>query len=289
MTAFGRASCALAEWEIKSVNHRFLDLGFRLPESLRGLEGPLRQLAQKRIHRGRVDASLRIPGRQGPAQKLNTSALRSVLGAVEEMRQHAADAPLGAIDPLDLMRQPGVFEEDRQDLERLNEAALETFAKAVDDLLAHRRSEGAAIASLLRDRLAEVDAVANQAGALAECHATVVKARIEQRLAELTSGGEPGNAGKPLPPERLAQEVALLAQKADVAEELDRLRMHVAEARRSLDGDAPCGRRLDFLTQELNREANTLAAKALLPETARHAVNLKVIVEQLREQAQNVE
>ena len=288
MTAFGRASCALAEWEIKSVNHRFLDLGFRLPEPLRGIEGPLRQLAQKHIHRGKVDASLRIAGRQGPAQKLNASALRGVLDAVEEMRQHAVDAPLGAIDPLDLMRQPGVFEEDRQELARLKEAALETFAKAVDDLLAHRRSEGAAIASLLRDRLAEVDAVAAQAGAMAERHAAVVKTRIEQRLAELTSDGERGNA-KPLPPERLAQEVALLAQKADVAEELDRLRMHVAEARRSLDGDAPCGRRLDFLTQELNREANTLAAKALLPETARHAVNLKVLVEQLREQAQNVE
>ena len=283
MTAFGRASCALAEWEIKSVNHRFLDLGFRLPESLRGLEGPLRQLAQKRLHRGKVEAALRIPGRQGPAQKLNTNALRGVLAAVEEMRQHAAAAPLGAIDPLDLMRQPGVFEEDKQDLAQLNEAALETFAKAVDDLLAHRRSEGAAIASLLRERLAEVDAVAAQAGALAERDATVVKTRIEKRLADLTSTVEP------LPPERLAQEVALLAQKADVAEELDRLRMHVAEARRSLDGDAPCGRRLDFLTQELNREANTLAAKALLPETARHAVNLKVIVEQLREQAQNVE
>ena len=284
MTAFGRAGCALAEWEIKSVNHRFLDLTIRLPEALRSIEAPLRQLTQKHVQRGKVDAALRIPGGQGPAQKLNAAALRRVLDAVADIREHAADAPLGAIDPLDLMRQPGVFEEDGQDLARLKDAALATYANALDDLVAQRRSEGAAIATLLRERLQQVDALADEAGATAERHATVVKARLERRLAELG-----GDAAKPLPAERLAQEVALLAQKADVAEELDRLRMHVAEARRSLDGDAPCGRRLEFITQELNREANTLAAKALLPETAHHAVALKVVVEQLREQAQNVE
>ena len=284
MTAFGRAGCALAEWEIKSVNHRFLDLTIRLPEALRSIETPLRQLTQKHVQRGKVDAALRIPGGQGPAQRLNAAALRRVLDAVADIREHAADAPLGAIDPLDLMRQPGVFEEDGQDLERLKDAALATYADALDDLVAQRRSEGAAIATLLRERLQQADALADEAGATAERHATVVKARLERRLAELA-----GDAAKPLPAERLAQEVALLAQKADVAEELDRLRMHVAEARRSLDGDAPCGRRLEFIAQELNREANTLAAKALLPETARHAVALKVVVEQLREQAQNVE
>ena len=284
MTAFGRAGCALAEWEIKSVNHRFLDLTIRLPEALRSIEAPLRQLTQKHVQRGKVDAALRIPGGQGPAQRLNAGALRRVLDAVADIREHAADAPLGAIDPLDLMRQPGVFEEDGQDLARLKDAALATYADAMDDLVAQRRSEGAAIATLLRERLQQADALADEAGATAERHATVVKARLERRLAELG-----GDAAKPLPAERLAQEVALLAQKADVAEELDRLRMHVAEARRSLDGDAPCGRRLEFIAQELNREANTLAAKALLPETARHAVALKVVVEQLREQAQNVE
>ncbi len=284
MTAFGRAGCALAEWEIKSVNHRFLDLTIRLPEALRSIETPLRQLTQKHVQRGKVDAALRIPGGQGPAQRLNAAALRRVLDAVADIREHAADAPLGAIDPLDLMRQPGVFEEDGQDLARLKDAALATYADAMDDLVAQRRSEGAAIATLLRERLQQADALADEAGATAERHATVVKARLERRLAELA-----GDAAKPLPAERLAQEVALLAQKADVAEELDRLRMHVAEARRSLDSDAPCGRRLEFITQELNREANTLAAKALLPETARHAVALKVVVEQLREQAQNVE
>ena len=284
MTAFGRAGCALAEWEIKSVNHRFLDLTIRLPDALRSIEAPLRQLTQKHVQRGKVDAALRIPGGQGPAQRLNAGALRRVLDAVADIREHAADAPLGAIDPLDLMRQPGVFEEDGQDLARLKDAALATYADAMDDLVAQRRSEGAAIATLLRERLQQADALADEAGATAERHATVVKARLERRLAELG-----GDAAKPLPAERLAQEVALLAQKADVAEELDRLRMHVAEARRSLDGDAPCGRRLEFIAQELNREANTLAAKALLPETARHAVALKVVVEQLREQAQNVE
>ena len=291
MTAFGRAGCALADWEIKSVNHRYLDLSLRLPEPLRSLEAPLRRLAQQRIQRGKVDATLRIRGAQALPQKLDAEALRRILRAVADIREHAGETPLGAIDPLDLMRQPGVFEDDREDLGRLKDAVLASFAAAMDDLLAQRRSEGATIAALLRDRLEQVEAMAAEARAATQRHAPALHQRLKQRVEELTNDAAPSERGgaPKLAADRLAQEVALLAQKADVTEELDRLAMHVSEARCSLDGDAPCGRRLDFLMQELNREANTLAAKALLPETARLAVDLKVAIEQMREQAQNVE
>lgn len=300
MTAFGRASCELAQWEIKSVNHRYLDLSFRLPEPLRGIETALRQLTVDRVKRGKVEAALHIPAGQAPARRLNAAALGRVLVAIADVRTQAAkvshegDFALGAIDPLDLMRQPGVFDDDSGDVAALKDAALASYADAIDDLLAQRRSEGASIAALLRDRLLRVDAIAAEVRSLATCHMPILKQRLQQRVDALVGGdadsGGPGESGRSaVATDRLAQEIALLAQKADITEELDRLRMHVAEAQASLDGDAPCGRRLDFLLQELNREANTLAAKALLPETARLGVELKVAVEQMREQAQNVE
>ena len=291
MTGFGRAACALAQWEIKSVNHRYLDLSFRLPEPVRGIEAALRRLTQERVKRGKVDATLHIPAGHSPTLRLNADALERVLAAVGEVHRHAkgAGVAIGAVDPLDLMARPGVFEQDSGDVAALKEAALSSYADAIDDLLAQRRSEGAGLAKALRERLARVDAIAEEVGALTTGHTSVLHQRLHRRVAELTNGAAEGETRGGLVAERMAQEVALLAQKADVAEELDRLRMHVAEANASLDGDEPCGRRLDFLVQELNREANTLVAKALLPEAARLGVELKVAIEQMREQAQNVE
>ena len=291
MTGFGRAACALAQWEIKSVNHRYLDLSFRLPEPVRGIETTLRRLTQERVKRGKVDATLHIPAGRSPTLRLNADALARVLAAVGEVHLHAkgGGVAIGAVDPLDLMARPGVFEQDSGDVAALKEAALSSYADAIDDLLAQRRSEGAGLAKALRERLALVDAIAEEVGALTAGHTSVLHQRLQRRVAELTNGAAEGEPRSGLVSERMAQEVALLAQKADVAEELDRLRMHVAEAKASLDGDEPCGRRLDFLVQELNREANTLVAKALLPEAARLGVELKVAIEQMREQAQNVE
>lgn len=291
MTGFGRAACALAQWEIKSVNHRYLDLSFRLPEPVRGIEAALRRLTQERVKRGKVDATLHIPAGRSPTLRLNADALERVLAAVGEVHLHAKDGgvAIGAVDPLDLMARPGVFEQDSGDVAALKEAALSSYADAIDDLLAQRRSEGAGLAKALRERLSRVDAIAEEVAALTAGHTSVLHQRLQRRVAELTNGAAEGETRGGLVAERMAQEVALLAQKADVAEELDRLRMHVAEAKASLDGDEPCGRRLDFLVQELNREANTLVAKALLPEAARLGVDLKVAIEQMREQAQNVE
>ena len=277
MTAFGRAGSELLDWEIRSVNHRYLELGFRLPDPLKSLEQPLRERTLGRVRRGKVEATLRLAGTATPTPRLNAAALCKVLAAIGDVRRQT---PAAEVNPLDLMRWPGVLEDDQEDLAELRAAALTSYAKAMDDLLAHRASEGENIAALLRTRLAEVERGAAQARCLAARQGLALKERLRVRVSELAASIEP---------ERLAQEAALLAQKADVAEELDRMAIHVAEAHRSLNDDKPCGRRLDFLMQELNREANTLAAKAVLPEIVRLAVDLKVAIEQMREQVQNVE
>ena len=277
MTAFGRARNDLLEWEIRSVNHRYLELGFRLPEPLRGLERALRERAAGRIQRGKVDATLRLGGNATPTPKLNGEALRRVIATVRDLAEQAETA---AADPLELLRWPGVLEDDKQDLARLEDAAVTSFEAALGDLVRHRRSEGARIEAVLRERLTRIDGLGKALRGLADGQRTVLFGRLRRRVEELTTR---------LDPLRLEQEVAILAQKADVTEELDRLDIHVAEAGAGLDGQGPCGRRLDFLLQELNREANTLAAKSALPESARLAVDLKVAIEQMREQVQNVE
>ena len=277
MTAFGRAGSELLDWEIRSVNHRYLELGFRLPDPLKSLEQPLRERTLGRVRRGKVEATLRLAGAATPTPRLNATALCKVLAAIGDVRQQT---PAAKINPLDLLRWPGVLEDDQDDLAELREAALATYGEAVDDLLAHRASEGRNIGALLRGRLADVERSAAAVRSLAASQGPALKERLRMRVSELVAAIEP---------QRLAQEAALLVQKADVAEELDRVAIHVAEAHRSLDDDKPCGRRLDFLMQELNREANTLAAKAVLPEIVRLAVDLKVAIEQMREQVQNVE
>ena len=277
MTAFGCAGNDLLDWEIRSVNHRYLELGFRLPDALKSLEKPLREHTAGRVRRGKVEATLRVAGAAAPTPRLNLVALGKVLDAVDDVCRQTSAAQ---INPLDLMRWPGVLEDDQQDLAELREAALTIYVQAVDDLIAHRTSEGTSIGTLLRTRLEEIERGAAQVRCLVENQGALLQERLHNRTLKLIASVEPA---------RLAQETALLAQKADVAEELDRLAMHIAEARSSLDDDKPCGRRLDFLTQELNRETNTLAAKAALPDVARLAVDLKVAIEQMREQVQNVE
>ena len=283
MTAFGRASCELADWEIRSVNHRYLELGFRLPEPFRDMEPQLRRLAAKRLRRGKVDITLRISGDAAVALRFNERTLRNLLGVVEEAGKHAQ---IGPLDALELLRWPGMLEHDQADLAHFKEAAMASYSTALDALLAHRRSEGASLAALLRERLAEVMRISARLRGLATQQSAALRERLAKRAGELRAHVD---GGADINDERLAQEVALLAQKADVTEELDRLDIHVAEAGAALDGEEPCGRRLDFLTQELNREANTLAAKSALPEAARLAVDLKVVIEQMREQAQNIE
>lgn len=275
MTAFGQASDGWVEWQLRSVNHRYLELSFRLPEQLRGLEPRLREQAAGRLHRGKVDATLRL---HGVAPRLNEAALTRLLAAVGEI---AARAPVNAIaDPVALLRWPGLLEDDPDELARIESTALACFGAALDDLLAQRRREGAGLHRLIANHLARSERIGKRIRQLMTDHADAHFARLRERVCRLAAQLESS---------RLEQEAALLAQKADVTEELERLDIHIAAARASLEGEESCGRRLDFLMQELNREANTLAAKSSLAEAARLAVDLKVAIEQAREQVQNVE
>ncbi len=275
MTAFGQASDGWVEWQLRSVNHRYLELSFRLPEQLRGLEPRLREQAAGRLHRGKVDATLRL---HGVAPRLNEAALTRLLAAVGEI---AARAPVNAIaDPVALLRWPGLLEDDPDELARIESTALACFGAALDDLLAQRRREGAGLHRLIANHLARTERIGKRIRQLMTDHADAHFARLRERVCRLAAQLESS---------RLEQEAALLAQKADVTEELERLDIHIAAARASLEGEESCGRRLDFLMQELNREANTLAAKSSLAEAARLAVDLKVAIEQAREQVQNVE
>ena len=277
MTAFGRGGGGLVVWEIKSVNHRYLELGFRLPEPLRDLERTLREMTATRLARGKVDATLRLDNGSAAPSRVNTEGLRPLAEAIAQIRKQVPDA---TVDALEALRWPGVLTIDERVLADWREAALAGYRAALDDLLAQRRSEGENIRKVLLTKLAEVARIGCRVRGLVRAHAPLLRERLCAKLRDLPLRVDA---------DRLEQEVALLVQRADVAEELDRLDMHVAAARECVAGDAPCGRRLDFLMQELGREANTLAAKAPLPETAALAVELKAVVEQLREQAQNVE
>ncbi len=284
MTAFARAEdegdWGVLTWELRSVNHRYLEVSLRLPEELRALEPRLREQAAARLGRGKLEATLRW--RQALAQagelRLDEEVLTQVLQAAETVAEAAGEvAPLNA---LDVLRWPGVIQEQRLDLEPVQEAAIRLFGTALDELVATREREGARIRELLAARLeAMAPLVAGVRERLPEVRSHI-RERLTARLEEVTAKPDA---------DRLEQELVYIAQKMDVDEELDRLGAHIAEIREVLERDEPVGRRLDFLIQELNREANTLASKSADAETTRAAVELKVLIEQLREQVQNVE
>ena len=284
MTAFARAQQEVEglvlTWELKSVNHRFLDAQFRLPEPLKGLEHTLRDVVRRHLSRGKLDATLRATSSgSGGRLALNRPLLLQILATLEQVRRDAPD--MGAPNAMDILRWPGMLSADVElDAERLTEPATVVFEEALSELMAHRAREGEALKETLCERLDAIDSLVEEIKQLTASLAERVSQRLRQRVHDL---------GATVEAARLEQEVVLLASRADVAEELDRLRIHVEEARTSLRGPGPHGRRLDFLTQELNREANTVAAKSMLAETSQRAVDLKVVIEQIREQVQNLE
>jgi uncharacterized protein (TIGR00255 family) len=267
-------------WEIRSVNHRYLDPGFRLPEDFRVLEHKLRAVLSERIGRGKVDCNLRLQRNQAVAAKieLNTPLLKSLEAAAQQIAAGLDDAD--EINPLDLLRWPGVVREPEPDTEPMHRMALELFQQALDELGAARQREGTRIHDMIAQRCEEIGK------RVADVRASVpeILNRLRDRIAERV-----GQLNIEINPERLEQEIAMLAQKMDVAEELDRLDAHIEEVRSVMDRKEPVGRRLDFLMQELNREANTLSSKSQDTSTTRHAVDIKVLIEQLREQIQNIE
>jgi uncharacterized protein (TIGR00255 family) len=288
MTAFARgqsysntgAGDLVLNWELRSVNHRYLEVQFRLPEALRGLEPGLRETVRQRLQRGKVDCTLRVDrAAASGALQVNRSLLLQLLAVVSEMRRDAPDLP--PPNPLDLLRWPGlVGQELALESAGLDEPVIALFGTALAELCAHREREGAQLQTTIEQRLDELNALLAQIRRLTATTAAELQARLQQRIADLAVTLDAG---------RLEQEVALIAQRADVAEELDRLRIHIEEARSNLRGPGPHGRRLDFLTQELNREANTLGSKSILGQVSQRAVDLKVVIEQIREQVQNVE
>jgi uncharacterized protein (TIGR00255 family) len=283
MTAFARSARDAHNrhivWELKSVNHRYLETQFRLPEAVRSLEHQLREIARKHLKRGKLDCTLRLEALSTNNEiSVNRNVLLQLMAAIEQVKRDAPE--IGGVSPMELMRWPGVLDDTPTDDEQLIETAQELFELALTDLLEARASEGSRLRETIESRLDEINRLITEIKPLTTNLAFQQKAKLQHRIAELEVNLDSG---------RLEQEVALLAQRVDVAEELDRLQIHVEEARSHIAAHGPHGRRLDFLTQELNREANTLGAKSVLPETSQRAVDLKVLIEQIREQVQNVE
>lgn len=283
MTAFARAESGNITWELRSVNHRFLELSFRMPDGYRELENPLRQSAKGTLNRGKIDATMRIAA-DGANDELRVDQpkLVNLLATLAQLRR---DAPqLDEPDALDVLRWPGILAEDKGTDEALKASIRDAFHLALSGLAENRQREGAHLEALLRERLDEIGAIVAKVRQIAAGLDDKIRQRLIKRVSDIASDAEVN-----LDNDRIEQEVVLLLQKADVAEELDRLDIHVAESRACLDGAGPHGRRLDFLIQELNREANTLGSKAVLPECSQSAVDLKVLIEQMREQVQNLE
>ena len=267
-------------WEIRSVNHRYLEVSWRLPEELRPLEADFRRRVGKHLKRGKIECSLRLRwGEEDDAGlHLRLPVLRQIDQALTTVSEHLGDC--APVSPLDVLRWPGVVEEQKRDAEPAQAAAMELLDAALVDLNAARSREGERISIMLTERCDGIAALVTSARVLLPEIREQLRQRLLERIAKLDLEPDPG---------RLEQELVLLTQKMDVDEELDRLDSHVTEVRRILGVDEAAGRRLDFLMQEFNREANTLGSKSQSLETTRISVELKVLIEQMREQIQNVE
>jgi len=284
MTGFARVEAGGA-WgtlvcELRSVNHRFLDVSLRLPDSCRALETELRARLQAGLRRGKVDCTIQHRPQNGGTSSLeiDEALLGQLLGAARRVLDSTPER--AQINAMDVLRWPGVVREDTSALEALPAAAGALMDSALRELQQARLREGARLAALIDQRCEALGGLVNDVRTRLPEIQQRVRARLQERLGEL--GGD-------LNQERLEQEIVLLLQRLDVAEELDRLVGHIAETRRTLEAPEPAGRRLDFLLQEFNREANTLSSKSQDLETTRAAVEMKVLIEQMREQVQNIE
>lgn len=284
MTAFARqeteAEWGGMAWELRTVNHRYLEVTVRLPEEMRVLEGRIRSQAARSLKRGKLDCNLRLKlnPQQREALQLDDNLLDQLLIAGRRLAGRIGDAaPLNA---LELLRWPGVVLEKQLDLEPVRTTAIHLFEQALAELVESREREGAQLQQLLSDRLAAMQPLVDKVRQRLPEVRVRIREKLSQRIEEICQ--QPDQ-------DRLEQELLYITQKMDVAEELDRLDSHLAEARRVLQLDEPVGRRLDFLMQEFNREANTLASKSADKVTTQLAVEIKVLIEQMREQVQNIE
>ena len=281
MTAFARledsGEWGHAVWEIRTVNHRYLDISIRLPEELRALETSVREQVSIKLKRGKVECNLRYDSDSA------TGDISINAGLAEKIIHAARGLPIegsAPIDPLDVLRWPGVIDKNSPDLERLSNPVISLLDKALENILHNRHREGEQIEQMITKRC---DLSLHQLRQIRDKVPEIIAIMRERHLARVQELGIELDNG------RLEQEIALLSQKLDVAEELDRMETHINEVKRILTGTEPIGRRLDFLMQEMNREANTLGSKSAHIDTSNASIELKVLIEQMREQIQNIE
>ena len=283
MTAFARLEVKKdwgdAVWEIRSVNQRYLENFFRLPEQFRGLENTLREKLRQSLTRGKIECSLRIETKKQTNSELNLNKelANQVIQSLQWIKSQAGE---GEINLTDVLRYPGVVEAQEQDLDAISQDLLTAFDDLLTDFIAMRGREGEKLNDIIQQRL---DAIAVEADKVRSQMPAVLQWQRERLLQRFE------DAQVNLDPQRVEQEMILLAQRVDVAEELDRLQMHVKETTNILKKGGAVGRKLDFMMQELNRESNTLASKSINADITASAVELKVLIEQMREQIQNLE
>jgi uncharacterized protein (TIGR00255 family) len=283
MTAFARTDhqtdLGSYSWEIRSVNSRYLELYFRLPDSLRSIEGALRDLIRQKLSRGKVECSLKFtPNTSQQSLSINEALVAQINQAADQV--HGIIGPGHALSALEILKWPGVISQGSTNYQQAETQALEGFNDGLLQLIEMRQREGAALSTFIEQR---ARAIQIQTDAVCKLLPEILKSQrdnLKAKLAELNSKVDP---------DRFEQEMVILLQKADVDEELDRLVAHLAEITRTLKQKGPVGRRLDFMMQELNREANTLSSKSISHITTQISVELKVLIEQMREQIQNVE
>lgn len=284
MTAFARQEAqtewGVLIWEIRSVNHRYLEMQFRLPENFRELEPQLRELLRKKLFRGKIESSLfyRNTNEETTSFSLDTELLGQLNSALQQVNQ--VTGSVESVNAIELLKWPGVLQTSEVEYDRIKKIATKLYQDSLKQLIEMRQQEGSALFKFIMQR---IDSIADVTANIRDKIPSVLeqqKQRLLARYEELKID---------LDPTRVEQELVLLLQKADVEEELDRLETHVAEVKRTLKKSGAIGRRLDFLMQELNREANTLSSKAIDTDITQAAVELKVLIEQMREQIQNIE
>ena len=278
MTAFARVSSGPINWEIKSVNHRFLDLSFRIPENIKTIEKKLISKLQSNFSRGKFECSLKIDENTYlPKLTLNKALLRKINELKNEVKTETGIENSG--DILSVLRWPDMIEFER-DSQNLQNEAIESFTNAIEEIKGMREIEGREISKILKTKLSEIEDLTKQIRKEVPRIQDAMEMKLRSKLEELKIQVDPG---------RYEQELVFLIQKMDIQEEIDRLEAHTKEVARNIDLSEPVGRKLDFLMQELNREANTISSKSHALFTSSSAVDLKVLIEQMREQIQNIE
>lgn len=283
MTAFAsleiKKDWGNAVWEIRSVNQRYLETFFRLPEQFRSLENTLRETLRQKLTRGKIECTLRIDNKKQAATELhiNQELATQVLQSLQWLKQQAGE---GELNLTDVLRYPGVVEVPEQDVDLISQDLLAAFDQVVEEFIAMRQREGEKIHTLLTQRLEAINEEQQKVRSKMPEILQWQRERMLQRFEEVQLQPDP---------QRLEQELIMLAQRIDVAEELDRLQLHIKETQNILRKGGAVGRKLDFMMQELNRESNTLASKSINVDVTNSAIELKVLIEQMREQIQNLE